>query len=125
MKFFLHFLYSFCFIFLFTQCSYRIDTQVVPPDNLIAKDTFTSILKDIMILENFYDVQQGDKSGLELKISNTAEVIYQNHNVDSARFFSSMDYYGKRQELLREIYISIQDSINLEVAKYGLAVEEE
>ena len=102
-----------------SNCSYELDKTTVPK-NLIPKDSFTLILYDVMLLESYYKVNDLDFHSFQLNVQEGIQPIFDKHQIDSARFAESMDYYSKKQEILMEIYNTIQDSLTLQSVPYQL-----
>lgn len=102
-------------LLILTSCSYELE-QVEKPINLIPKDSFTVILKDIMILESYVKTQEGQVHNFYKTMPRSADSIFKIHGIDSSRYISSFDYYSKKQDALIEVYKDIQDEIILESA---------
>lgn len=102
-----------------SNCSYELDKTTVPTD-LIPKDSFTTMLYDIMLLESYYKVNDLDFNSFQINVQKGIQPIFDKHQIDSTRFAVSMDYYSKKQELLMEIYNTIQDSLTLQAVPYEL-----
>lgn len=101
---------------LLSNCSYELDKTEVPKD-LIPKDTFTLILKDMMVLESYYNTQELDFITLQKSLNKAVNPLLDKYNIDSTRYATSMDYYGRQQDKLSDIYNTIQDSLTLEAVK--------
>jgi hypothetical protein len=96
-------------------CSHELEQNVKPLD-LIPKDSFTAVLKDMMILEAYVKTQKNNVHEFHKALPASADSVFESHNIDSARYISSMGYYSKEQEILLDIYTEIQDEIVLESA---------
>ena len=96
-------------------CSHELEQNVKPLD-LIPKDSFTAVLKDMMILEAYVKTQKNNVHEFYKALPASADSVFESHNIDSARYISSMGYYSKEQEILLDIYTEIQDEIVLESA---------
>lgn len=105
------------FLLFISSCSYKLENLEAPID-LIPQDSFTLVLYDIMILEAYFDASNRDQLIDNIELIKATEPIFEKHKIDSARFTSSMDYYSHHQELLSEIYNSIQDSLTLKTISY-------
>lgn len=102
---------GFCITLL--GCSHELEQNVKPSD-LIPKDSFTEVLKDMMILEAYVKTQKNNVHEFYKAMPASADSVFESHSIDSARYISSMEYYSKEQEVLLDIYTKIQDEIVLE-----------
>jgi hypothetical protein len=99
-----------------TGCKYQLE-DVEAPDNLIPRDTFTLVLKDIMVLEAYVKTQKNNVHDFFRIMPESANLIFEDYGIDSSRYISSMNYYSKQQQVLAEIYNEIQDEVVLESAE--------
>lgn len=102
-------------LFFTASCSYELE-QVEQPKDLIPRDSFTVILKDMMVLEAYVKTQEGNVHNFYKSLPRSADSLFQVHGIDSSRYKSSFEYYSKKQEVLIDIYKDIQDDIVLESA---------
>lgn len=105
-------------LFFFSNCSYNLKEATAPAD-LIPQDTFTLMLKDMMVLESYYNSQDLDFITIQKSLDKAIDPLFDKYNLDSTRFANSMDYYGRKQDKLNEIYNTIQDSLTLESVKFN------
>ena len=103
-------------LLLSVGCTYELE-QVDRPTNLIPRDSFTVILKDVMILEAYVKTQKNNVHDFYKILPASVDSIFEVHGVDSSRYISSMEYYSKKQEVLKDIYKDIQDDVILESAE--------
>ena len=101
----------------FSACDYELSNEV-PPDDLIQKDSFKMVLKDIMFVESAIKNEFNNVNVFYKRMPKIADSIFDNYEIDSSRYRRSMDYYAKDQEKLLKIYESIQDEIVLESAQH-------
>lgn len=101
----------FCSIIL-GSCSYELD-EVAPPNDLIPRDSFQLVLLDMMLLEGYVKTQHNNVHDFYQIIMKSADPIFEKYNIDSSRYASSMDYYSHHQNILKEMYEVVQDSITL------------
>lgn len=99
-----------------TGCKYQLE-DLEAPDNLIPRDTFTLVLKDIMVLEAYVKTQKNNVHDFFRIMRESANLIFEDYGIDSSRYISSMNYYSKQQQVLAEIYNEIQDEVVLESAE--------
>lgn len=93
-------------------CSYQLE-EVDPPDDLIPRDSFQLVLLDMMLLEGHVKTKHSNVHDFHQIMLKSAMPIFDKYGVDSARYASSMDYYSHHQEVLKEMYQVVQDSITL------------
>ena len=98
-----------------SSCSYELE-DVQPPNDLIPKDSFTDILKDMMILEAYVKTQRNNVHDFYRSMPASADSVFRAYNIDSSRYISSMDYYSNKQEILLEMYNEIQNDVTIESA---------
>jgi len=94
------------------SCSYQLD-EVAPPNDLIPRDSFQLVLLDMMLLEGYVKTQHNNVHDFYQIIMKSADPIFEKYNIDSSRYASSMDYYSHHQNILKEMYEVVQDSITL------------
>lgn len=94
------------------SCSYQLD-EVAPPNDLIPRDSFQLVLLDIMLLEGYVKTELNNVHDFYQIIIKSADPIFEKYNVDSSRYASSMDYYSHHQNILKEMYEVVQDSVTL------------
>lgn len=93
-------------------CSYQLE-EVAPPEDLIPRDSFQLVLLDMMLLEGFIKTKHSNVHDFHQIMLKSALPIFDKYGVDSSRYASSMDYYSHHQEMLKEMYQVVQDSITL------------
>mgnify|MGYP002630609815 CR=1 FL=1 len=94
------------------SCSYQLD-EVAPPNDLISRDSFQLVLLDMMLLEGYVKTQHNNVHDFYQIIMKSADPIFEKYNIDSSRYAGSMDYYSHHQNILKEMYEVVQDSITL------------
>lgn len=93
-------------------CSYQLK-EVDPPENLIPRDSFQLVLLDMMLLEGFVKTKHSNVHDFHQIMLKSALPIFDKYGLDSAQYANSMDYYSHHQEILKEMYQAVQDSITL------------
>lgn len=88
-----------------------------PPQDLISKDSFVSVLKDVYILEGFLQNQFIQMNNGHDAIQKSGNLIMKNHGLSRDRFKRSLDYYSSQQEEMQAINNQILDSLNKELSK--------
>ena len=108
---------SIFFLFLFFSCTTAKIKRLPTPENLIPEKKLVSILKDMTVMECYVLQKMPSLEQNHKVMSETGLAILAKHQVDTAAYSSSMDYYGSRQEKMQEIYSKVLDQVNLDLAK--------
>ena len=76
--------------------------------NIIPKDSFTTILKEIHLAEAAFELSKskGVESAKKVLNKHYSE-IYLSHNIDQDKFEKTLSYYSNYPEELEEIYSKI------------------
>lgn len=98
-------------LLLLMSCSPVLE-KIEVPENLIEREKFTSILQDMMLLEAHVQSKYENVTKYYNLIQNSAKEIFIKYDIDSLSYATSMDYYSKKQEILKEIYIEVQNNVN-------------
>ncbi|MGM0479680.1 MAG: DUF4296 domain-containing protein [Bacteroidota bacterium] len=101
----------------FNSCNYELSNET-PPQDLIPKDSFKMVLKDMMFAESAIKNEFNNVNIFYKRMPEIADSIFNKYAIDSNRYRRSMDYYTTDQDELIEMYESIQDEIVLESAEH-------
>ena len=104
--------YFFAVLFTFS-CTTKLQT-VSEAKNVIPKDTFVMILKDLTVLESHIQLKYPTIQQSYQTVNKSSKLVFEKYNVDTARFNSSMTYYISNQKVMVEIQNQIIDSVNRE-----------
>ena len=76
--------------------------------NIIPKDSFTTILKEIHLAEAAFELSnsKGVESAKKVLNKHYSE-IYLSHNIDQDKFEKTLSYYAKHPEELEQIYSKV------------------
>lgn len=99
-------------IIILGSCSYELE-EVAPPVDLIPRDSFQLVLLDMMLLEGYVKTKHSNVHDFYQIMMKSADSIFVKYAIDSSRYISSMEYYSHQQEILKEMYEVVQDSITL------------
>ncbi|WP_051291033.1 DUF4296 domain-containing protein [Pedobacter glucosidilyticus] len=80
------------------------------PDNLIAEDKMANVLTDMHLSDAALDVRFNQDS-LLIFAKDRYNYVFKKHKIDSAKFSTSLKYYGKNTEQMKEIYEVVEDSL--------------
>src|SRR5690606_6606933 len=107
-------------IALLFSCNYS--EKPSKPKNLIPEDKIVAIIVDIALLNS---AKGTNKAVLENNNVNTENYIYRKHNIDSAQFAKSNDYYAYNLKKYTAIYKKVEDSLDKLKAFYKEKSEQE
>ena len=82
------------------------------PENIIPKETFITILKEVHLAEATFNLNKSKELNSAKKILDVSySEIYLTHNIDNDIFEETLIYYTKNPELLEEIYSKVLQSL--------------
>lgn len=98
-----------CCLALLMACNSN--TILKKPENLIPKDKMVAILADSYVARSASNTKNinGDRS------INYLSYIYENHQIDSATFHSSLQYYSANVSVHEEILKNVQAKIEQQI----------
>ncbi len=107
----------FLLLILFSlSCSSEVKRSA-EPKNLIPRDTFVLVLKDLTKLESYIKQKYPTIQQSHLTSIKSSLKIFDKYNIDSSRFNKAMNYYSSRQLEMQDIYSEIIDSVNRELTE--------
>ncbi len=92
-------------------------TKTSAPSDLIPKDTFVTVLKDLYTLEGYFQNQFAQLNEHQSTIKKSGDALLSKYSINHDRFKRSLDFYASDQESMLEINNQILDSLNLELSK--------
>jgi hypothetical protein len=108
-------LISFIIILLFSCQSETYSKKA--PDDLISRDTMIMVLKELSLIESHIQDKYLHVRVFKEVMIRSGEHILKKYDLSTERFEVTMDYYGTRQERLKEMYVQVLDSLNKEASK--------
>ena len=87
------------------------------PQNLIPRDTFIMLLKDLTVLESHIQLKYPTIQQSYKTINKSSAIVFKKYNIDTARFNNSMTYYISKQKDMIAIQSQIIDSVNRELTE--------
>lgn len=78
------------------------------PDNLISKKEMVNILLDISLLRS---AEGANKIKIQNEGYTVESYVYKRHNIDSAQFALSNNYYSYDLDTYKDIYKQVEDSL--------------
>lgn len=72
------------------------------------------ILGEMMMIESYVKVKHVNVNSYYEIMRKSGGKLLKKHNIDSARYYKSFDYYAKNQELLSEMYSNIEKKLDLD-----------
>jgi hypothetical protein len=91
------------YFLLFTSCSFK--KKIVPPVDLINKDTMGLIITDLTITEAA--LSNGLVSDTLKKLN-----VLSDYHISVQRFDSSFKYYSENPKKLKEVYAKVLENLN-------------
>ena len=92
-------------IYLLCSCS---NSNEKTPENICAKTTFKSILKEIHLAEAAFELNKAKNiEDANNKLGIRYFHIYKKHQVSEMEFKKTLDYYSKNPKKLEQIYADI------------------
>jgi hypothetical protein len=105
-------------LFALFSCADQIGSKPAP-DNLIEKDKFIKIIKELSLVESYVQLKYGHVSRFQETMILSAKAIFKDYKVTPKQFEASMDYYATHQTQMQEIYTAVLEALNQESGKIG------
>ncbi len=106
-------------LFVFS-CTDQIGAKPEPAD-LIEKEKFVQIIKELSLIESHVQLKYGHVSRFQETIILSAQVIFKKNKVTPKQYEKSMDYYASHQLQMQEIYAEVLELLNQESGKFGIS----
>lgn len=103
----------FC-LFLFAACNPR-EIVIDKPKDLIPKDSLTSLLTDLVVLEAHIQSKYMQLNNYTEIMSKSGDSLLKKHGLTYDRFQSSMMYYGQLPHTMDTIYTNVIDTLTIRV----------
>lgn len=103
-------------ILVLVSCGNEGQKKPKKPDNLIAKDKMVNIIYDMSLLSAAKGV---NRKLMEQKGVYPEKYIYTKHNIDSAQFAQSNEYYAFDLDAYAEIYNDVKIKLNKDKKVYS------
>ena len=110
----------FIFLCLFTLSSCDLFSDVEgteAPDNLLPREKFTEVLVELSKLEAHIESTYKTVTIYNIVMTRSGDSLLQTFDLDKETFESSLEYYGSRQEEMKDIYSDVLDELNLELGQ--------
>lgn len=105
-------------ILLMFSCTDQIGAKP-EPSNLIEKEKFVQIIKELSLVESHVQLKYGHVSRFQETMIMTGKAIFKEYKVTPKQFEMSMDYYASHQTQMQEIYAEVLELLNQESGKLG------
>jgi hypothetical protein len=105
-------------LFVLFSCTNQIGSKPAP-NNLIEKDKFVNIIKELSLVESHVQLKYGHVSRFQETMMMSGKAIFKQYKVTPKQFEASMDYYASHQTQMQEIYAAVLESLNQESGKLG------
>lgn len=100
-------------IFSCTENNYSVSR----PKNLVSRDTFISVLKELSIVESHVQDNYIHVGAYKDLMKKSGEVILKKYRITPERFEQTMDFYGTHQDEMISVYEQVLDSLNKEASR--------
>jgi hypothetical protein len=101
---------------LCNACADATQKKLVKPKDLIPRDTLVSLLKEITLLESYYQNKFGHISLFHQSLKRVGLNVLNAYHISYNRYERSMDYYGSHLSEMQSIYSQLLDSLNREAS---------
>ena len=81
-----------CLLFVGVLCA--CETEVQPPENLIAEDTYINLMVEFQLLESYRNSMPPDS----VNTDSLKEVIFDEYDITESQFLESKEYYQQDYE---------------------------
>ena len=90
------------------SCQNATNQKIIPPEKM------ESVLKDIMLLETYYQSKYGSPTVYGKSLKKATQKIFEKHQVTEKQYTSSFDYYASHPLELKAIQGGIIEQLNRE-----------
>jgi hypothetical protein len=92
-------------LILFVGCTQKVDTEIVPPENLISQEEMVDIVVDLLILDAILLTKQKKKSrDLDQTKYYLHNSILVKYDITRESFEASFNYYAQNLEVMDKIF---------------------
>lgn len=105
------------FVFILFSCADGLE-RLPDEGKVISKEKMITVTKDMIKLESFVQSNYKNVAEYHKVMITSGDSILKQHGVTKDQYEQSMEYYGSRQSEMQEIYASILDDLNRELAEY-------
>ncbi len=105
-------------IILIFSCTDQIGAKP-EPSNLIEKEKFIQIIKELSLVESYVQLKYGHVSRFQETMIMSGKAIFKKYKVTPKQFEASMDYYASHQMEMQDIYAQVLELLNQESSKFG------
>ena len=99
-----------------TSCSARVE-RAERPDNLIQKKEMVEIITELVKLEAHLQASYPSVAEYNKVMLNSGNKLFEKFGISHDQFEASIDYYGSRQDKMKEIYNEALDKLNSELGE--------
>ena len=105
-------------LFTLSSCDLSSDLEgTEAPDNLLPREKFTEVLVELSKLEAHIESTYKTVTVYNIVMTRSGDSLLQTFDLDKETFESSLEYYGSRQEEMKDIYSDVLDELNLELGQ--------
>jgi hypothetical protein len=100
---------------LMMACSSELE-RVPAPDDLIPKSKMIVVVREMVKLESFIQTRYVQESVYYKMMIKSGDSLLAMNNVTRKQYEGSIDYYGSRQDEMKEIYSQALEGLNEELS---------
>ena len=105
-------------LFTLSSCDLSSDLEgTEAPNNLLPREKFTEVLVELSKLEAHIESTYKTVTVYNIVMTRSGDSLLQTFDLDKETFESSLEYYGSRQEEMKDIYSDVLDELNLELGQ--------
>ncbi len=104
-------------LFLLFACTDGLE-RLPAQEEVLSKEKMIAVTKDMVKLESYVQSNYKNVAEYHKVMITSGDSILKKHGSTKKQYAHSMDYYGSRQSEMQEIYSSILDDLNKELAEY-------
>lgn len=103
-------------LIVIASCSRSIE-RIPEPKGLIPRGKMVTVVKEMMKLEAHIQTTYGQVSMYHKVMAKSGDSLLSTYNLDRKSFEASYDYYGSRQDDMKDIYSEVLEQMNEELGE--------
>ena len=103
-------------IVVLASCSRTIERGPAPK-NLLSKEKMVEVMTEMVKLESYVKDTYKQVPVYHKSMARSGDSLLESFSLTRENYESSLDYYGKRQDQMKEIYDDVLEELNKEIGK--------
>ncbi|MFN5417721.1 MAG: DUF4296 domain-containing protein [Flavobacteriia bacterium] len=112
------FLYLLYIVVIFSACQIKVN-EIPAPNNLLPKDSLAVVLEELMLIEQNIQSKYPSLNQFQEIAKKSGDTLLNKYDISFRRFDEAMNYYGSRQDEMKQIYDQILENMNRKLNKGG------